>query len=63
MMLVANPANLHAIPVERQAEVLADAQQLVKQYAHRYNGSLPPAELERKARQRRRARQTHPGKR
>lgn len=61
--LLANPTNLHAIPAGKHAEVLAGAQALVKQYGHRVNGSVHPAELERRAGNRRRARQTHPGKR
>lgn len=42
----------------------ADALTLVSRYGHLLgNRSLPPAELCRRSTQRRRARQTHPGKR
>lgn len=63
MALLQNPANLLAYPAERRAELLGGAAALVRLYGHRVNASRHPSELERQARQRRRARQTHPGKR
>lgn len=52
----------HAQGVARD-KLVADAQHLVSRFGHLIQDRKHPAELERKARQRRRARQTHPGKR
>jgi hypothetical protein len=63
MALLANPFNLMSYPTEKRAELLGGAAALVRLYGHRVGASKHPAELERRARQRRRACQTHPGKR
>lgn len=44
-------------------KLIADAQYLVRTFGQGLNAKVHPAELERRARNKRRARQTHPGKR
>jgi hypothetical protein len=61
--LLAHPLQVWQYPPERQEFVLQSARHLVARYGHLINASKHPAELDRMARQRRRARQTHPGKR
>jgi hypothetical protein len=62
--LLANPVNLYAYPVEQHSRLLQQSRALVARYGHRLgDANVHPAELDRRSRQRRRARQTHPGKR
>lgn len=63
MALLSSPHGMQGVSFETESRVRSEAERLVLRFGHRYNGSTHPGELDRKSRQRRRARQTHPGKR
>lgn len=54
---------LHVTDGVKRDKLLADARHLLDRYGNLLQDRKHPAELDRWARQRRRARQTHPGKR
>jgi hypothetical protein len=61
--ILRNPLLLWGHDQAKQDELRVRAAYIVEKFGYLINGNKHPAELDRKARQRRRARQTHPGKR
>jgi len=64
LALLENPAQAYDVTGQFNADItLQRARDLVAQFGHHVRSDVHPAELDRRSLQRRRARQTHPGKR
>jgi hypothetical protein len=63
LAILANPIVLSGYEQQKADYIRSEAAFIATRYGHLINGNKHPAELDRKSRQRRRARQTHPGTR
>lgn len=63
LALLASQRQVNVLPADIRLDTLQKARELATQYGHRASYNKGPAELDRLATKRRRARQTHPGKR